>query len=123
METIWPRYKLYSADEIARGLGRSSFVFCPLAVLMLAALTLAIFKGAIPVIVAYGLGALLNLFGWLFVSRRHNRYAAGVVAVSNVLVAALHLLFLQADVALWIALALYSVNMLRATVASRQLKT
>ncbi len=121
METVWPRYDLYAVDEVRRGVARSRFIFCPLAVLMAGALAFAMLKGApIPVIVAYGLGALLNLFAWTFVSQRYSRKAAGVVAISNVLVAALHLFFLQADVALWIALAVYSINMLRATSVLRK---
>lgn len=121
METVWPRYELYAVDEVRRVVARSRFIFCPLAVLMVGAFALAMLKGApIPVIVAYGLGALLNLFAWAFVSRRYSRKAAGLVAISNVLVAALHLFFLQADVALWIALAVYSVNMRRASSVLRK---
>jgi O-antigen/teichoic acid export membrane protein len=121
METIWPRYELYSADEIKRSLGRSRFIFITLALLMVGAMAFATFNASTPAIVAYTLGALLNLFGWFFVSRRHGRNAAGVITVCNVLVAMLHVLFLQADVALWIALAIYSINMLRATITLRKM--
>lgn len=120
METLWPRYGMYSAEEIKRGLGRSQIVFVSLAVLMSAALISALFKGSVPVIVACGLGVLQNLFAWVFVSKKHSLTAAALLVGSNVLLAALHVAFLQSDSAFSIALSIYCINMMRACVALRK---
>jgi hypothetical protein len=121
METFWPRYGMYSADEIRRGLARSQFVFLSLVALMSGALIVAIFRGSIPVIVACGLGFFQNLFAWIFVSKKHFRTAAALLVGSNILVAALHVVFLQPDSALSIALSIYCINMLRACVALKKI--
>ena len=123
METFWPRYGMYSAEEIRRGLGRSQFVFLSLAVLMSAALVIAVFNGSTPVMVACGLGVLQNLLAWVFVSKKHFRSAAAILVGSNVLVAALHVMFLQPDSALSIALSIYCINMLRACIALKEAST
>lgn len=117
METLWPPYGMYSAEEIKRGLGRSQFVFLSLAALMTVALVFALFKGSVPLLVASALGVIQNLFAWVFVSKKHLRTAAALLVITNVLVAALHVIFLQPDSAISIALSIYSINMLRACIA------
>ncbi|TLX16529.1 hypothetical protein [Rhizobium sp. MHM7A] len=121
METLWPRYGMYSAEEIKRGLGRSQFVFLSLAALMTVALVFALFKGSVPLIVASTLGVIQNLFALVFVSKKHLRTAAALLVITNVLVAALHVIFLQPDSAISIALSIYSINMLRACIALKKI--
>jgi hypothetical protein len=88
---------------------------------MIFAMTVAIFNQSVPVIVACGIGVMQNLLAWVLVSRKHYPVAAALLVGSNILVAALHVVFLQPDSVLAIALSIYCINMLRATVALRKL--
>jgi membrane associated rhomboid family serine protease len=122
MESFWPRYSLYSAEEIKRGLARSQFLFLTLVIAMLIGMLAAFVSGSIPVAVACALGAIQNLFAWIFVSKKHSRVAAAILVGTNVLIAGLHIAFLQPDSAISIALTIYCINMLRACVALRNIK-
>lgn len=117
MEALWPHYDMYSADEVKRGLARSRFVFVTIAVLMSAAMFIALINGSVPASVAYALGAFQNLFAWIFVSKMHSRVAAAVLVVSNVAIAAFHVVLLQPDSAISIALSIYCINILRACIS------